>query len=505
MFYIEYVKKSVLPGEGKEGGISTKFDIILHLCYCIVTFSKEVFMEYNVFICYRGGESSTLASNIYSDLCLYTNNRLKIFFAPRCVPRGDNFKDACITTAGEVTLMMLVLSKGFFDDCKNSGDIVYQELKSALKNPDCKFLPIIMPDFDFKNENLTDLFDDTEIDRIKHISAIKFTDVYSFSSVEMLIPILKDKIGDLYVDNRTKLTDIDTAKKRMHIGDDGKDSFFSDKNETEKERLKAQQELLMKFDMPIYDNCLNGKSGLNVLDLGCGNGVALMNRLGNRKEVSKIIGIEYDAETTEHANQTYGSDRVKFYCLDIEAENFKDSLLNVMKENGIEQFDFVNFLAVMSHFKSPFKVLRTVKSCCAKGARIFIRNIDDGLNIFYPDEENKFARALSLLPKCDTTGYRYSGRELYTLLKRSGYHDIVLEKMGLSSVGMDYDEKAAFFDIIFKFIKQGISKAAFTHPNDMQLKADCRWLEDEYDDLEEKFLSDEFFMNFGFILYTAKA
>ena len=70
---------------------------------------------------------------------------------------------------------------------------------------------------------------------------------------------------------------------------------------------------------------------------------------------------------------------------------------------------------------------------------------------------------------------------------------------------MDYDEKAAFFDIIFKFIKQGISKAAFTHPNDMQLKADCRWLEDEYDDLEEKFLSDEFFMNFGFILYTAKA
>ncbi len=57
-------------------------------------------MDYNVFICYRGDEGGVLASNIYSDLCLYTNNKLKVFFAPRCVPHGDNFKAACLDTAG---------------------------------------------------------------------------------------------------------------------------------------------------------------------------------------------------------------------------------------------------------------------------------------------------------------------------------------------------------------------------------------------------------------------
>lgn len=463
-------------------------------------------MDYNVFICYRGDEGGVLASNIYSDLCLYTNNKLKVFFAPRCVPHGDNFKAACLDTAGQVQLMILILSKGFFDKCGEPDDIVLGELKSALANGDTKFLPIIMPDFDFRDVELSTWFDDTEVDRIKHISAIKFTDVYSFSSVDMLIPILRDKVGEFsYIDAVAEGLARHDVKKRMHISADGKENFFSDTNKTEKNRLKAQQELLMKFDLPVYDKCLQGKQGLCVLDIGCGNGVALMNRLGNRKEVDKIIGIEYDKAATESANEKYGGEKAKFYCLDAEREDFKDQLLEIMQENDIEKFDFVNLLAVMSHFRSPFKVLRTVKSCCRKGATVFIRNIDDGLNICYPDEEKKFERAFSLLARCDTTGYRYSGRELFTLLKRSGYKNIRLEKTGLSSVPMDYDEKSAFFDVIFKFIKQGIDRACEKHPSDVQIAAERRWLAEVYDDLEEEFLSDEFFVLFGFILYTAEA
>ena len=462
-------------------------------------------MDYNVFICYRGDEGGVLASNIYSDLCLYTNNKLKVFFAPRCVPHGDNFKAACLDTAGKVQLMILILSKGFFDKCGDPDDIVYGELKSALENGETKFLPIIMPDFDFRDVELSTWFDDTEVDRIKHISAIKFTDVYSFSSVDMLIPILRDKVGEFsYIDALTDGLNAANPKKRMHISAEGKENFFSDENKTEKNRLRAQQELLMKFDMPIYEKVLEGKQGLCVLDLGCGNGVALMNRLGNRKEVDKIIGIEYDRAATDSANAKYGGDKAKFYCLDVESDGFKDALLDIMDENGIDKFDFVNLLAVMSHFKSPFKVLRTVKSCCRKGATVFIRNIDDGLNICYPDEEKKFERAFSLLARCDTTGYRYSGRELFTLLKRSGYKNIRLEKTGLSSVLMDYDEKSAFFDVIFKFIRQGINRAAQSHSDDIQLFAEKRWLSEVYDDLEQEFLSDEFFVLFGFILYTAE-
>ena len=107
--------------------------------------------RYDVFICYRGNEGGVLAANIYSELCLYTNNKLKIFFAPRCVPHGSNFRDACLMTAGTVSLLIMILSPDFFAGCDQPDDIVYGELKNALKNASTRFLPILMPGFDFKD------------------------------------------------------------------------------------------------------------------------------------------------------------------------------------------------------------------------------------------------------------------------------------------------------------------------------------------------------------------
>lgn len=462
-------------------------------------------MQYNVFICYRGNEGAVLASNIYSDLLLYTSNRLKVFFAPRCVGHGENFKHACLQTAAQVPLMILILSGGFFDKCSEPDDIVFGELKAALANEDTKFLPIIMPGFDFKDYGLETLFDETEIDRIKHISAIKFTDVYSFSSTDMLIPILKDKVGvSAYLDDETGSVPPDNSVRRLHIGAIGKDNFFTDTNTTEKKRLALQQHLLMKFDMPAYEKILNGKHDLTVLDIGCGNGAALMSRLGNRCEVKKIIGIEYDRASVDNANITYSGTNASFYCLDAESDSFRDDLKKIMEENEIEAFDLVNMLAVMAHLKSPYKVLRAIHSYCKEGAQILIRNIDDGLNICYPDDNRHFERMLAMLAKCETTGYRRSGREVYTLLRRSGYRNIRLERNGLNTIGMSYADRCAFFEIVFRFVQQGIEKAAANHPSNAQLAADKIWLHEHEDDLEEAFMSDDFFLSFGFLLFTAE-
>ena len=132
--------------------------------------------EYNVFICYRG-EGSMLAANIYSDLCTYSQNKLRLFYAPKCLKHGDNFMSGCKEVAARVSLMMLVLTPGFFAKCRDDDDVVLQELKSALSNPACSFLPIITPGFEYDKVALEEFFDEQEIDRIKHISAIKYTDV----------------------------------------------------------------------------------------------------------------------------------------------------------------------------------------------------------------------------------------------------------------------------------------------------------------------------------------
>ena len=68
---------------------------------------------------------------------------------------------------------------------------------------------------------------------------------------------------------------------------------------------------------------------------------------------------------------------------------------------------------------------------------------------------------------------------------------------------MSYDERGAFFDTIFKFIKQGITTEAENNPLDNKLQEEKEWLYEEYDELEDEFMSSEFFMLFGFILYSA--
>lgn len=462
--------------------------------------------NYNVFLCYRG-EGSMLAANIYSDLSLYSNSKLKIFYAPKCIKHGENFMSTCKEVAGNVALMILVLTPGFFQMCANEDDVVLQELRSALNNPMCSFLPILTPGFEYNSVALETFFTEQEIDRIKHINAIKYTDVYSFNSMELLLPILKDKVGVTDYDELIRndlLAKQARTKKRVHIHEKNKAGFFAQSNKVEARRLEIQQRLLFDFDMPVYQKYLEGKSNLNVLDVGCGNGKALMNRLGDRPEVNKIIGIEFDQSFVDKANADYGSEKALFYQMDAESPDFIDELRDLMDEQGIESFDWINILAVMSHLKSPYHLLKSLRKVCSKGAVVFIRNIDDGLNIVYPDEKMEFERAFNMIAKCDTTGYRYSGRELFTLLHRSGFRDIVYERMGLNSASMDYTEKEALFDTIFHFLKNSINVTAQNNPQNQEIQVEKEWLDENIETLEEQFLASDTFVNFGFLIVVAR-
>ncbi len=461
--------------------------------------------NYNVFICYRG-EGGVLASSIYSELCTYSKNKLRLFYAPKSLKYGENFMTACKEVAGRVSLMMLILTKDFFEGCKNPDDVVYQELKAALANPMTTFLPIITPEFNYNDEILFELFTEQEIDRIKHISAIKYTDVYSFNSMDLLLPILKDRVGITDYDEiiQNELMEKQARmKSRVHIKTEGKAGFFSQTNKVEAARLETQQKLLYDFDMPVYEKYLEGKSDLNVLDVGCGNGRALMARLGKRPEVAKIIGVEFDQTFVDKANADYADSCATFYQGDIESPEFADQLREIMEEQGIEAFDWINILAVMSHLKSPYQLLKTLRKFCHRGTVMFIRNIDDGLNMAHPDDNMMFERAFNMIAKTGTTGYRHSGRELFTLLHRSGYKNIIIERMGLNSSQMDYSEKEAFFDTIFLFLQNSVHVTATNEPYNSEIQAEKDWLDEHFTELEENFLSADFFANFGFLIVVA--
>lgn len=81
---------------------------------------------------------------------------------------------------------------------------------------------------------------------------------------------------------------------------------------------------------------------------------------------------------------------------------------------------------------------------------IIIRDIDDGLNFAFPDDENVFERIYKICDENETSGLRRNGRRIYTNLVLAGFRNITLEKEGLSSIGMTYDEKMTFSICILK-------------------------------------------------------
>ena len=124
--------------------------------------------------------------------------------------------------------------------------------------------------------------------------------------------------------------------------------------------------------------------------------------------------------------------------------------------------------------------------------------------VWNADEKLQFERAFNMIAKCDTTGYRHSGRELFTLLHRSGYRDIVYEKMGINSAQMDYTEKEALFDTIFHFLRNGIGVTAKNNPHNQEIQTEKEWLDENFESLEEQFLATDSFVNFGFLIVVAK-
>ena len=90
------------------------------------------------------------------------------------------------------------------------------------------------------------------------------------------------------------------------------------------------------------------------------------------------------------------------------------------------------------------------------------------------------------------------------MLKDTGFKNIRLENLGLSTVGMDYDEREALFDTYFSFIADDLRLMAEKYPDSEHYKTAHRWILDHYDRLESEFMRDDFFFTLGFMLFSAR-
>ena len=171
--------------------------------------------NYNVFISYRGSSSGgLLGKEIYTDLkhskCEGTECSIIPFFAPACIQKGEDFKQAIEAVLKEVSCVILILSPGFFEKCAEKDDMVRFELEQALSNKQISFIPVVMEGFSFDEElsAVETIFTDDDLYRFKHINAINHHGIYDFNTEADVLPAVRKAIEEKRIASSTKAAEI---------------------------------------------------------------------------------------------------------------------------------------------------------------------------------------------------------------------------------------------------------------------------------------------------------
>ncbi len=190
--------------------------------------------------------------------------------------------------------------------------------------------------------------------------------------------------------------------------------MYADQHE-EVTRLEAQakaNEKVTENELSIMDL----KTGMNVLDAGCGTGAA--SRMIARKVTpGKVHGIDMDplfiSEAMKLAKKE-GITNIQFELGNVDELNLDD-----------DTFDATYCRLVLMHVKDPVKTLIELKRVTRKNGIIAVSDNDDGGVITYPDIP-KAMDAWSKYGKLAITegSDRYIGRKLFSIFSQAGLKSI---------------------------------------------------------------------------------
>lgn len=434
---------------------------------------------YDIFISYRRDGGFEMARLLYDHLRM---RGLNVFFDLQEL-RSGKFNVKLYSAIDESSNFLLVLPQGGLDRCVNEDDWLRMEIEYAIEK-NKNIVPLMMNGFDWPK----DLPD--SLKNLPLYNAVSMSREYLDASIERVLSMcvnlrLRDGMRVKEEDERTQ------------------NAYFTFDDIKEKRRLKTQRDLLREFDQLAYDKAVDKFDELIVLDLGSNTGDFIMERLGNN--ISRLVGIEIDAEAVRNAQTRYGKDgKISFYSIDIESDDFADKMEAIMAKEGIAKFNVINLSMVLLHLKTPFRLLKKLRKILTRDGMIIVKDIDDAYNIAYPDENGYFERAIEICGRDRFAGYRKSGRQVYTHLYRAGFKQITQERLGLTTVGMDSDKRSALFDVAFSYVLEDLKKLAAEYPDDKRVAADLEWYENVYDDMEELFQDDAFYFSLGFMLFTAQ-
>ena len=427
-------------------------------------------MIYDCFFSYQHDDLD-LVENIAEAL---ENMGLRCWYAPRNVT--GRYAKAIAEGISNSRVFVIILNhmSATSEAVLNEVELAHNVSKTT---PFAKFQPVCTEKLDMNNSEYNEM--------MYYIRRMHFINGYDNSNPTAIAnEIIKANDGILSVKSK--------RKKSNYIVQDIEDK-----------RLKIQNEALNKFDNDVYQKILNMHTPLRILDVGCGQGDMLISKISNY-EISCYFGIDKSIRQINTARSKHTEKFYNFFEIDIEDDNFEKNLIFEMKLKKIDKFDVINISMVLLHLNDPVRLLSRLYGFLSDNGHIIIRDIDDGINFASPDPNNEFERIYRMCHNDEQSGYRRTGRNVYSFLHRAGYKNIILERQGLSTAGMSEEEKDALFNMYFPFTLKNAESMMNKYPWNNDYKKDYLWYNERFNKIHEEFLKPEFIFSLGFITYTAE-
>ena len=436
----------------------------------------------DVFISYRREGGYTMARLLYE--CLH-NAGLSVFLDLEELRAGP-FNEKLYEAIEKSENFILVLPPDSLDRCTAENDWLRLEIERAIKLKK-NIIPIMMDGFTFPDTLPPSL------QVLPFFNGVQSSREYFDATIQKTISMLKG---------------VEVDANKINISERHDDvRYYYDEDEAEKHRLRTEDDLLAQYEKPIVEKLLQGKKDAVCLDVNVLSTVGSYSRL-SYPEITHVIALTYNEEIVKRGNARKidgeDGDKIDFFQVRFEAEDFEDQLEECLEKAGVDGIDVVYLSMAIMDFKKPFKVLQTIQSFLNDDAVMIIRDVDDGAVFAYPDKDGLFAKFQSFYIHNIYSGYRYTGRQVYSYVRKMEPREITLEKYGINTSAMSRKDKKALFESWFSFIPNDFSRMLREDPESETAKEVVEFCQKYYDELNEQFFSRDVLFSAGYVIYSVR-
>ena len=276
---------------------------------------------------------------------------------------------------------------------------------------------------------------------------------------------------------------------------------FQEKNEIR--RLRVQNNLLSCYEAPILAQIFSGRQELSVLDIGCNDGMKTVERFSSNA-VSRVIGLEYNAELAKKAQKQYGNERFSFYSLDVESQDFKERLCSLMNEKQIVGFDVIYLSFVLMHLTDVNKLLLTLRSFLKTDGILLVIEANDSTSILKAPQNGLLDEFLEILKKDKYSGNRDLGASICHNLSVCGYDSIRVWCDAISAGEGERDKKKAIFTTFFSYLPEDIVLLLEAEPENVEYQEWSAWIDRNYKALKQMILREQTVISMGMMILSCK-